>query len=110
MKYKIQINVPGHSDKLIITFDKTNIHIVDSYKIATTDDMQYVLQIVRYAASNYDIIYNRTTNSWIQEWQAHNMLYNLNIRRSSTKDVDINEDELKWRKIGYFILSLFYWK
>ena len=100
----------GYGNKLSITFDKNNIHIHNSYKVSTTKSMRFVLQLVKYATANRNITYNRTMKSWLREWKAHNILYKLNIKRDSTKSVDINEGESKGRRFGYFLLSLLYWK
>ena len=72
--------------------------------------MKYILQLVEYASKNYNIKYERTIGSWMREWKAHNILYALRIRRSSSQHTDLDEDESLGRRIAYFILSLFYWR
>ena len=100
----------GCGNKLSITFDKNNIHIHDSYKVKTTESMRFVLQLVKYAAANRNIVYKRTMKSWLREWKAHNILYKLNIQRPRSQHTDLNENESVKRRFAYFILSLFYWK
>ena len=100
----------GCGNKLSITFDKNNIHIHDSYKVKTTESMRFVLQLVKCAAVNRGIVYKRMMKSWLREWKAHNVLYKLNIRRSSTQHTDLYENESGKCCFAYFILSLFYWK
>lgn len=106
-----EVNLTNGSGKSVnIKFNSYNIHIKDSYKITTTKEMRFILNLLWYAAENRDIKYKRSVNSWIREWKAHNILYKFNIRRTSTRDVDLNEAESFIRRFGYFVLSLFYWK
>lgn len=84
-----------------------NLKIIDSYKIKSIKEMKKILKEIK--ELHYCLSFKRSTFSLINEWRAHNFLYNLHIKRSSTKDVDLNYNESSIRKIGYTILSLFYW-
>lgn len=87
-----------------------NTHITDSYKVTSREDMREGLLGLRASLPQYYSVHKRTMQSMIHEWCAHNLLYNLHIARSHTKDVDIN-DSLPWIvKCGYFFLSLFYYE
>lgn len=90
-----------------ISFNKLNIHIVDSYRVKKAKEMKEILHIVHCASLNRGIFYARNEKSWIREWKAHNLLYKLGICKTRTQSVDLNENESKLRKIGYFFLSLF---
>ena len=107
--YKIILPTNG-GENVCVKFDKNNIHIDNSYKITSTKEMKSMLILIKGAAENRGIIYKRSMRSWIKEWQAHNILYKLGIKPSSSKDVDMDEDETKGRLFVYNILSLFYWK
>lgn len=109
MYYKITLPTNSGED-ICVKFDKNNIHIENSYKISSTKEMKSILTLVNGAAENRDIIYKRTLKSWIKEWQAHNILYKFCIKPSSSKHVDLNENETRSRLFVYNILSLFYWK
>lgn len=92
---------------LIINYSETNIHIQDSFKITDKKAMQLILNDIIDKAAKDNIVYKRNINSWINEWVAHNYLYNKNIEIVRTASVDLNEDEKLIRKIGYWFISKF---
>lgn len=92
---------------LHISFDELNIHIEDSYQVKTKKEMEEILRIVEGASFNRGISYLRKRASWIREWKAHNLLYKLGLFKDRTKSVDLNEKESWFRRLGYFILSIF---
>ena len=87
---------------------KNNLHIMDSYKIRKSSDMLAVLKIIRAEAYLRGFTYRRSIASWLHEWKAHNTLSARNIETERTSFVDLNEDESIIRRLGYFVLSLFY--
>ena len=87
---------------------KDNIHIIDSYKIRKSSDMLAVLKIIRAEAYLRGFTYRRSVSSWLTEWKAHNFLSDNSIEATRTSSVDLNEDESIIRRLGYFVLSLFY--
>lgn len=97
---------------MLIKVSKNNIHIEDSYKVNRKDDMQIVLTDIRadYSLEESDVL-KRTDKSLIKEWYVHNVLYNLNLFREHTKDVDLNYPQSKIIEIAYsvayFIVSIF---
>ena len=94
---------------LIITLNKDNTHIEDSYTITKKEDMKEILEFLRDGTPEDYVIHIRSLKSQIREWRAHNLLYKLGLFKSRTKDVDldINADKLFY-KVGYFILSVLY--
>lgn len=92
------------------TVTKDNIHIKDSYKIVRKEDMIRVLSEIQadYITDHNDyFFFHIPFKGMIDEWRTHNLLYDLHIFRSHTKDVDINKH--KWHiRVLYAILSLFY--
>ena len=46
----------------------------------------------------------RSIESYIEEWFAHNWLYNLGLFRSHTEDTDLDGDESWFRLICYKII------
>lgn len=104
------INFVYNGNLISVSFNQSNIHISDSYKLIKRTHMKDCLNIIRYASVNRGIFYSRSLNSWIREWKAHNILYKLGIYKERTSSVDLNEKESKLRRFGYFILSLFSWK
>lgn len=104
------ISLPFNNEQFYIQFNSENVCVINSFRVIKGSDMKRLLRIVRMASFNRGISYARKIESWVREWKAHNILYKFNIKRKSTKNVDLNENENIFRRIGYFILSLFYWK
>lgn len=104
------ISLPLNNKRVYVQFDRNSIHIANSFSITKSSEMKRILGLIGIAAFNRNISYSRSQGSFIREWKAHNILYKFNIKRKSTKSVDLNENENIFRRIGYFILSLFYWK
>jgi hypothetical protein len=86
------------------------IHIKDSYLITRNEDIKAVLEYIR-SLDEYkklrEVGYTRTPTSEFQEWKGHNVLYKLGYQRSRTCSVDIDQNEPKWRRFVYAILSMF---
>lgn len=71
--------------------------------------MIIVIKKLRNEFPRITVIHDRSIFSLIIEWRAHNLLYDLGMYKSRTKDVDLNYP--KWYVYPiYFILSLFYLK
>ena len=85
-----------------------NVHIMDSSRIRKPADMKAILEIIREEATNRGFTYKRSVSSWLREWKAHNLLSDRDIEFSRTSSVDVNEGETFFRRLAYFILSLFY--
>ena len=97
---------------MLIKVSKNNIHIENSCEVNTREDMQIVLTDIRadYSLEESDVL-KRTDSSLIKEWRVHNVLYNLHLFRTHTKDVDLNYPQSKMIEIAYsiayFIVSIF---
>ena len=93
---------------MVVNVSKNNIHIEDSYKVNTREDMQMILTDIRakHSLEESDVL-KRTDKSLIKEWCAHNVLYNLHLFRKHTKDVDLNYPQSKIIEIAYSIVSIF---
>lgn len=76
-----------------------NLHIVDGYKINKLKDMEtYLLQHKDELGSS------RSLKSYLIEWRAHNVLYNLGLFRSHTKDTDLDDNESILRRFCYYVI------
>ena len=85
-----------------IIYSKYNTKIMDSYKIKEIE--KYVDLIIEERIKlKYPI--TRSKSSYIAEWKAHNKLYRLRIKRTHTKDVDLEENINKCQEICYKILG-----
>ena len=94
-----------------ITFqcNKNNLQIIDSYKVSKPKEMKTILNYLRkYIKDKYKITYKRSVNSWCEEWQAHNLYYDLNQQRDRSRSVDLNEDEPKWKIQAYCVSAAVY--
>ena len=94
---------------MLIKVSKNNIHIENSCEVNTKEDMQIVLTDIRadYSLEESDVL-KRTDSSLIKEWRVHNVLYNLHLFRTHTKDVDLNYPQNKIVEIAYYIIGAFY--
>ena len=49
--------------------------------------------------------WERTTKSLCREWAAHNLAYSLGVKRSKTKDVDLEYPQKVLAKIFYAVVG-----
>lgn len=100
------MEVKNNYNNIEYNISDDNCHIVKSYETRSKQDMEnfcsYVLLPSFFTA--------RSLSSYVAEWRAHNVLYDLHLFRSHTKDVDLNINEPKWKRFFYRILSVFYWR
>lgn len=68
---------------------RNNIHITDSYKISKKE-FKSILEYLREVYTSCEVFNHRSIFSLCMEWTVHNFLYNINIQRDRTKDVDLN--------------------
>ena len=85
------------------TITKSNLHLVDSYKVSKTK-FEGELAKIKGLHSNSNV-WLRSTRSLCNEWGCHNLCYALHIFRSHTKDVDLNYPQKWYEKLGYGILG-----
>lgn len=78
----------------VCSVTENNIKIIDSYKVENKSKMKEVLYAIQYKHPECKV-FKRSYNSMIAEWKTHNRLYHLGIKKSHTKDVDINYP-IKW--------------
>lgn len=82
-----------------------NIHIDDSYKIRKSADMSGIVAAIRAEMLKKGIKYKRSNSSWVTEWKAHNYMYDRGQQRSRTADVDLNENESRWKLLSYSLMA-----
>lgn len=89
----------------VCTVTANNVHIKDSYKVSSKSEMKEMLYAIQYRYPECKT-FNRSYESLISEWRAHNRLYRLKFKRNHTKDVDLNFP-LKWYiELIYRILGI----
>lgn len=93
----------------MIEFNNTKdcLTILNSFEIRSRSEMTDILSYIREISENDYIVCRRDIKDMIHEWRAHNLLYDLHIKRERTKDVDL-DNEPAWRLFLYKILSFFY--
>lgn len=94
-----------------VTLTSENTNILNSHRIKSVKGMKELLLDIRGSApSPMFAIRQRSIAGMIIEWRAHNLLYALGIHRDRTGSVDLNSDVKPLYKIGYFVLSMFYFR
>ena len=85
------------------------LHIENSYLITGENGIRQTLDFI-HASRMYEDLkaagYNRTLESECQEWKAHNFLFKIGYKRGRTAHVDIDNNEPKWRRFIYAVLSI----
>ena len=87
----------------MIIYSKYNTKIIDGYLEENIDRLVEEIITVR-KAKKYPV--TRTKASYIAEWKAHNRLYRLHIKRTHTKDVDLEENIDKCKDIIYRVIGV----
>ena len=81
-----------------------NVHINDSYKYLKAE-FEPVLRYLRVNFPDCEVFWHRSIKSMKREWACHNLLYNIHIERSHTKDVDINWPQKWYVTLAYDIFG-----
>ena len=79
--------------------EKKNIKIINSYLITDKETQNDILNIILAYENEYPSSWERSIETMREEWKVHNVLYGLNIRKSSTTDVDFENNEEKVYKL-----------
>lgn len=96
--------------EIVYTPAKSNVKIVNSYKIQKKADMTAIVKLIRAEAQKLGFQYKRSDSSWVTEWRAHNYMYDKRIDRARTASVDLNENESKVKLASYAVMSALYRK
>ena len=70
-----------------------NLKIYNSYKISNPDIRKEIIDGLLFYEEKYPSDWNRTEGSLINEWAAHNFMYNLGYKQRRTIDVDLNNGD-----------------
>ena len=113
LRYKFFSNSTEEIVNIQVEYDfkLLNIHIQNSYLIGPKIVIKSFLNEMMESSYFKEIRkagFTRSYKSMLREWAAHNLLYEFKYKREQTKDVDLNEKESFFKKLGYTILSLFY--
>lgn len=86
------------------TVSDNNIHIEDSHKISKYE-FRHILNEIRTANPDNEIIKNRCNLSLMNEWAVHNLLYYFNIEKSRTVSVDLDYPQKWYNLVVYNIFG-----
>ena len=79
-----------------------DLKIYDSYKIMSNDIKEEIVEALLYYEDVYPSKWDRTKNSLMREWTAHNLGYRFGYNHDSSADVDLNNgDEMTYRLSNY---------
>lgn len=70
--------------------------VLDSYKITSKKEREEIICAICTYDEMYPLNWNRTYETMEFEWSLHNTAYNLNYKRSKTKDVDFDNNDGKF--------------
>lgn len=85
-----------------------NLAIINSYKIKNKADMKNILYKIMNQESEHKFdVFKRSVKGMVQEWRAHNIIYNLGLFRTHTCTVDLEANQkwifkIIWKIIGTF--------
>lgn len=94
----------GHN--MLIRIREDNVQIEDSFMIKNLDEKKFCLNAVRHADA--DVWAERSDDSLIAEWKAHNALYRRGKWVSHTRSVDLESKQSLFHKIAWFVVNLIY--
>jgi hypothetical protein len=111
------INTIASNDNKILIQDarsKNNpdMKVFESYKINDEKIQKEIINKMLYHEKNHPSKWDRTETSMINEWYAHNLLYNMNLKKDRTRDVDFdnNDEETFKEKLGLNTLIKYFSK
>jgi hypothetical protein len=104
----MKMTITYKNQKITCTITKSNVQVVDSYKIRKAADMKAIIKLLRAEAAKKGFKYKRSESSWLTEWKAHNYMYDRNKERARTRSVDLNEGESRLKLLSYSAMALLY--
>jgi hypothetical protein len=107
--FTFDMGSPEWSIQVIMDVEGQNIHIHNSYQVTKTSDMEMILSTIMsksFYTKMTEAGFNRSKDSMLREWKAHNVLHKWNYEVNRTKSVDLDQKESMWRRICYFFLSM----
>lgn len=89
--------------KITVSDNYSNCKVINSYKIISRKTQKILLRKI---LEEYPVFQASPVRSYIREWWAHNTLFRWGVEEDRTRDVDLNINEKKFRRLCYFFLSL----
>lgn len=105
---KTRMNTKLNHTDFYIEITETNTKVCNSFKLVKPSEVSQACADLREILIDLGIQPKRSIKSWTEEWFAHSVLYLLGIAKEHTQDTDLNEDESKFRLIGYHIIYIMF--
>lgn len=86
-----------------------DLMLIDSYKVSKWHFRKELKSIFYEGNNSMYAVWNRSICGMCLEWAVHNACYALHIKRSSTKDVDLNYPRTFWEWLGYTFFGCLVW-
>ena len=83
---------------------ENRIKIFDSYMMSKAEFLEALDEIQKLHPDH--IAFKRSRRSMILEWEAHNFLYWLGIKKSKTADVDLDYPQPWFKRFAYGFLGI----
>lgn len=105
-KYLNTIKSLGINDVMVLDdrlLEDPDLKIYNSYKITDPLIREEIIESLLYYEQKYPTDWNRTKNSLLREWAAHNIMHFLGYKLDHTTDVDLNNADEDYYKIRTWI-------
>ena len=83
---------------------ENRIKLIDSYMMSKNEFIAALDEIRKLYPSH--VAFKRSRRSMILEWEAHNFLYWLGIKKDKTADVDLEYPQTWLKRLGYGFLGV----
>lgn len=83
---------------------ENRIKILESWMMSKEEFLSILDEIQKLYPNH--VAFKRTRRSMILEWEAHNLLYRLGIKKDKTADVDLDYPQPWTKRLGYKILGI----
>lgn len=104
-----RILIRVNDNLLKVELTKNHMVIFNSHLIKSPLDMKFAINEIRSFVENEDYVINsKNITSIIQKWRCYNFLYSFGLFRKITDNFVLKNEILCYKKVIYFICSLFY--
>lgn len=94
--------------KMNILVNRDNLTIHDSFMVVSENEMKEVLLQVKEEHSECRVFDNRSIGNLVNEWMAHNLLFELGFMTAHTQHVDLESKQKWFLRFPYFLLGNLY--
>ena len=82
---------------------ENRIKIFESYLMSKNQFLEVLDEIQELYPEH--VAFRRSRKSMVLEWEAHNLLYRMGIKKNKTSDVDLDYPQPWIKRLGYGILG-----